>query len=417
MHARTIIAIAFLLGLIIYSAQAQPAQNSCRTCHLEAGDALAAPVHAQDQNDIHASRGVSCHSCHGGDPTTDEADLAMSKAQGFIGKPRPQDIPQFCGRCHADPQYIRQFSVSLPTDQLEKYWTSWHGAALKAGDPQVATCVSCHGVHTILPANNPLSKIWPTQVPETCRHCHEKPDLMARYNLPATAYRDYAQGVHGKALLEKKDISAPACNDCHGNHGAVPPGVESIAQVCRECHLANAELFLASPHKEAFDALDLPECVSCHENHLILPPTEDWLGIEGEKSCGRCHSEGESGYQAAVTMKNWLDSLRVLDVQASQLVAEAEERGIDVSEAQFALEEAREAFLKSRTIIHSADLEKVITTVNQGLLPAHKALELGEAGLAAFEFRKRGLGIATIFITLLIIALWLKLRQIEKSKK
>ena len=30
-------------------------------------------------------------------------------------------IPGFCARCHADPNFMRGFNPSLPTDQLSKY--------------------------------------------------------------------------------------------------------------------------------------------------------------------------------------------------------------------------------------------------------------------------------------------------------
>jgi len=410
---RTLASLA-IFGLALWLAAVCPAKDSCRECHLEAGDELGAPVRAMDQDDVHASRGLSCASCHGGDPTSDDQEIAMSRARGFLGVPRPQQIPDFCARCHADPQIMRKYSVSLPTDQYEKYWTSRHGKALKSGDARVATCVSCHGTHTIYPANNPQSSVWPMNVPRTCKHCHDDTRLMAQYQLSADVYEQYSQSVHGKALLVKRDTGAPACNDCHGNHGAAPPGLESVAQVCRQCHVNNAELFVASPHKAAFDAASLPECVACHQNHLILHPRDEWLGVQGEHSCGECHSPGEKGYEIALKIKVLVDSLRLRDAAAIELVGRAEKRGIEVSEAQTALGAAREALLKSRTTTHTVDVQKVKQVVQPGLESAAAAMKMGQKGLADFDFRRRGLGVATIFITLLIIAIWLKIRQMEK---
>lgn len=378
------------------------------------GDEWAAPVHAMDQEDIHASQGLSCADCHGGDPTSDDPDVAMSRARGFRGVPGPRRIPDFCGRCHADPKVMRQYSVSLPTDQLEKYWTSQHGIALKTGDDKVAVCTSCHGTHTIYTAKNPKSSVWASNVPETCNHCHGNAQLMAQYKLPSNVYEGYAQGVHGKALLQDKDMGAPACNDCHGNHGAIPPGVESVAAVCGSCHLNNAELFRASPHKPAFDEMGESECVVCHSNHLIKPPTDDMLGVTGDGVCGQCHSPGDKGYQEAVIIQTFIDSLRTQDDIASRLVAEAARKGIEVSDAEFALKDARQNLIESRTMIHTFNAQKVKESVEKGLEITGKALEMGRKGLADFEFRKWGWGISTVIITLLIIALWLKLRQIER---
>ena len=42
---------------------------------------------------------------------------------------------------------------------------------------------------------------------------------------PATNMPSGSKSVHGKALLEKGDLSAPTCNNCHGNHGAAPPQI------------------------------------------------------------------------------------------------------------------------------------------------------------------------------------------------
>ncbi len=406
-------------ALLFTLASGSSAEDQCHKCHQEAGGELAAPVLQMEQNDIHASRGFSCADCHGGDRTSEDAEVAMSPARGFLGVPGPQEIPQMCARCHSNPQIMRQYSVSLPTDQLEKYAFSKHGIALKAGKTDVATCASCHGSHTILPANNPKSSVWPVNVPQTCRHCHGDAELMTRHDLPGNTFDEYKQSVHGKALLEKKDVGAPACNDCHGNHGAAPPGIETVAQVCRLCHINNAEMFLASPHKAAFDERGKPECAVCHNNHLIVHPTDDWLSADNKEGCcnkNKCHAEGDAGFAAAQTMKSWIDSLRMQEQAALDTIQLAEKRGIEVAEAQTALEAAREALLKSHTLVHTVDTTQVKAVVQVGLASADTALQIGRQGLAAFSFRKRGLGLATIFITLLIIAIWLKLRDYEKKK-
>jgi hypothetical protein len=38
--------------------------------------------------------------------------------------------------------------------------------------------------------------------------------------IPHNQYEKFARSVHGIALLKKHDSGAPACNICHGNHGA-----------------------------------------------------------------------------------------------------------------------------------------------------------------------------------------------------
>jgi hypothetical protein len=155
--------------------------------------------------------------------------------------------------------------------------------------------------------------------------------------------------------------------------------------------------------------------VACHSNHLIKPPGDDWLGVEGEQSCGQCHTKGENGYQVAMAIRSRVDSLRNQEAEASRLVHEAEERGIEVSEAQDLLKAARDGLMKVRTITHTVDEAKVGVAVDSGLAVAVQAAALGQKGIEDFRFRGRGLGVASILITLLILALWLKLRQIEKK--
>ena len=63
---------------------------------------------------------------------------------------------------------------------------------------------------------------------------------MKKHNLPSDAYAKWATSVHFQARA-KGDASAPTCNSCHGNHGAAPPEVGSVANVCGTCHATFAE--------------------------------------------------------------------------------------------------------------------------------------------------------------------------------
>jgi hypothetical protein len=98
---------------------------------------------------------------------------------------------------------------------------------------------------------------------------------MAPYGVATNQFADYRSSVHAAALLEQGDTSAPACNDCHGNHGAAPPGVRSVAHVCGQCHGREATLFAASFKKDLFDAAGLQECTVCHDHHRIQHPTPE----------------------------------------------------------------------------------------------------------------------------------------------
>src|SRR5574342_169923 len=85
----------------------------------------------------------------------------------------------------------------------------------------------------------------------------------------------YKKSVHWKMMTTKGDLSAPACNDCHGNHGAAPPEVKSVVYVCGHCHGREAGLYRNSIKQPLFDKLKLPECIVCHGNHRVVHPTPE----------------------------------------------------------------------------------------------------------------------------------------------
>lgn len=74
------------------------------------------------------------------------------------------------------------------------------------------------------------------------------------------------------------------------------PGVDSVANVCGQCHVTQWNLFNESPHREAFAENGLPACVTCHQNHEIKQPTDAMLGVEDPAPCGTCHDKGSAGY-------------------------------------------------------------------------------------------------------------------------
>jgi hypothetical protein len=311
------------------AAPAEPHATSCTLCHANAevaGEASPAIVE-HEKSGAHAAAGLSCHDCHGGnpDPALAESLEAMDEkyaANPFRGTPKRTEIPAFCGRCHSDPTVMKRFKPAARVDQEREYWTSRHGELLKQGDTKVATCVDCHGTHGILPPADVASPVHARRVAETCSGCHSDVARMAAYRLPdgrplpVDQYARWRSSVHAEFLLEREDLSAPTCNDCHGNHGAQPPGLESVAFVCGQCHAREAELFRASPKKDAFEThrelmagageagcadchgepqaplrrtVSFTQCATCHSNHGIARATVAMLSPLPDTPCEFCH--------------------------------------------------------------------------------------------------------------------------------
>ncbi len=355
----------------------------------------------------HIAQCTSCHGAHGIVPKTNRSSPVHSL-----------NLPSTCAKCHANASFMRTYNPGLPIDQLEKYWTSVHGKRNRNGDPKTAECASCHGSHEILSAKDPRSQVYPTKLPVTCAKCHSDANYMRGYGIDSDQFEQYAQSVHGQALLEKKDLGAPACNDCHGNHGAAPPGVESVSKVCGTCHALNAELFSASPHKKAFDARKLPECETCHGNHEIVAAKDELLGVGEGAVCAWCHKENSNvkGYQVARMMRSLADSLIAQEETAIMLVDDAEQKGMEVGEAKFKLREIRQARLETRTKVHSFNLDQFSEVATRGFETATTVEAEATDAIDQYFFRRWGLLIASLIITILAVALYIYIRRIEKQQ-
>lgn len=412
------IALIFFLHAMIVFAQTEeqemklPENDQCIVCHIEV------ELMPEDflPSDIHMQEGLSCAGCHGGDPTTDDQDEAMSEDNGFVGIPSFEQIPQFCAKCHSNGELMRRYQPRIHTDQYEQYFISQHGKKLKEGNSTVAQCASCHSAHAILPASDSRSTLHALNLPSTCQKCHGDSDYMAG-SLPTDQFEKYAQSVHGKALLEDQDIGAPACNDCHGNHGAVPPEVSSIDQVCGTCHINNQQYFSITRMAEEFAANEMHACAECHNYHDIQKTNDDMIGIHDSSVCMNCHGEGDKGYEASEKIYNHLKQSVTIYDSALVRQKEVQRIGMDDVEIEFVLQEANQNLIQARTLVHTFDPEKVGEKTNVGIAKANEALQMAANEIKDHRTRRMGFGMATFFITILVIALWLKIRDIEKKKE
>ena len=389
-------------------------KNSCDECHSALPEPLGVTPETFSQ-DIHARKGLTCVSCHGGDPTSDDPERAMSRKAGWKGKIERRQIPQLCGSCHSDPAYMRQFNPRLRTDQLSEYKTSIHGKRLAAGDTNVAVCTDCHSVHDIKAPGDARSTVNPVNVAATCAHCHADAQHMKSYKIPTTQFAEYSHSVHHDALMVRGDLSAPTCSTCHGNHGAAPPGTASVSNVCSNCHTFQAQLFEASPHQAAFASAGLPGCVTCHSNHGITHPTDELVGIGDKAVCTQCHTSGDAGYNAARQIREHLEQLATAIHTSDEILGRAERSGMEVSEARLDLAQARDALTKARVAVHAVNLAQVEAAIKPGLDASARDYDAGKRALAERDYRRVGLGFSLLAIGLVIVGLRLYIRQIERE--
>lgn len=407
--------LAGLAGFVVLAACLGfgQAANSCLNCHSGLPEPLGVSQETFSQ-DIHAQKGLTCASCHGGDPNADDPEQAMSRKAGWKGKIERKQIPQLCGSCHGDPAYIRQFNPSLRTDQLAQYYTSIHGKRLAMGDTKVAVCTDCHSVHDLRAPSDTRSTVNPVNVATTCSRCHSDAEYMKGYGIPTDQFAKYSTSVHHQALAVRGDLSAPTCTTCHGNHGAAPPGVDRVQNVCANCHTFQAQMYEKSSHFKAFEAASLPGCVVCHSNHDIAHPTDAKLGTGPDSVCMRCHAPGDHCDRARANFYAGLKQLDLSIKNADQVLSVAEASGMEVSAARLAQDQARDSLTKARVTIHSFQADLVNQDIQVGLIIAAKDLQAGKAAMVERNYRRIGLGVSLLAIAIALIGLRLYIKKIEQ---
>lgn len=191
----------------------------CRQCHDELYQKTLDSIHAKTlaAGDRNAPVCTDCHTSHYVTPPDE---------------PRSR-IPQTCQRCHSTI--------------YDQYKGSVHGAALlNESNPDVPTCVDCHGVHNI---GDPRTNAYRLKSPEICAGCHTDKTKMAKYNLSTDVLNTYVADFHGTTveLFERQSPNAatnkPVCYDCHGVHNIRtiddPQSTvfrENLLKTCQQCH-------------------------------------------------------------------------------------------------------------------------------------------------------------------------------------
>jgi hypothetical protein len=296
---------------------------------------------------------------------------------------------------------------------VSEWKTSVHCKLESEGDHRVATCTNCHGVHDIRSHTDPTSRVYHQNVPKMCAGCHNPEYMKGRHN-KTDQYEQYVGSVHGIALLEKGDLSAPACNDCHGNHGAAPPGVANVANVCGTCHGRVAGLFGGSRMRVAMDEAKMPGCVTCHGNHGIQPPSDDWISTAEDGACGDCHEPGSKADQSTLAI---ITAFRELDqsiAATDSLLKHAEVLGMATEYGRGMLREASDQVINARAALHSFDEQTITTVTGEGADLAGKARAAAEEALRDYRNRRVGMGVSVLVILVLIVLLAAKIRSMER---
>ena len=387
-------------------------KDSCLDCHRTLEDKRLSVPTRDFAQDIHAVRGLGCVACHGGNPADPEMS-AMDPERGFKPAPAKKDIAELCASCHANAEYMKHYNPQPYIFSMAEFRTSVHCKRIEEGDPLVATCTNCHGVHGILPHRDPRSPVHAKNVPFTCAKCHNAEYLKGR-KVRTDQLALYRESVHGRALLEKGDLSAPACNDCHGNHGARPPETRDISLVCGNCHGREGELFAQSKLKATLEFEGKRGCVTCHDNHAVKRPTDAMIGMEGEGVCGRCHAPDSPGARATAVIVPGFHAFKAEIARADSLLTVADRLGMETVSGRELLKQASDQLVGLRAEIHSFALEPIQAALAEGVGLAGRAETEARSALRDWRNRRIGMALSLVVILVLMGLLALRIRRAER---
>ena len=146
-----------------HTGQPKGSPSTCGKCHTGEYSKYSSSTHgkAAAGGDKNAPTCVTCHGSH-----------CITKVDDKNSPVQKQNIPNLCGKCHGDAKIMKAYG--LPSDSLKTYHESYHGIALEHGNLKVATCVSCHQAHDVLPSRDAASSTNKANLPKTCGKCHGK---------------------------------------------------------------------------------------------------------------------------------------------------------------------------------------------------------------------------------------------------
>ena len=140
-------------------------------------------------------------------------------------------------------------------------------------------------------------------------------------------------------------------------------------------------------------------------------------------ACSDCHAasatsdSGPTGHEVATAMASRMRELSGLTAEAERTLLSARRGGVHVGDAQEALDQAIDGQIELQVLVHTfseggAFLEKH----QEAVAHARDSLTAGHAALDTLSYRRRGLAVSLVFILFVLVALGLKIRQIDQRR-
>lgn len=264
---------------------------------------------------------VQCEKCHAdrqflvGKSRTVRGDSVLFVPDTLLRDSRHRTL--VCADCHVGYNdgypHVSVPAVAVPCSTCHAVQdTAWLRSThapnfVEKGD--APTCVSCHGSHRVLGADDPRSPTYPLNVARLCGSCHSERRILEGYfqapgdTTARTAVRDYRHSVHGLAMTRAGLTVSATCSDCHGAHDVLPPDSTAstlsranVAATCGACHAGVLATYDSSAHGRALVTGDTtetgmraPVCVECHGGHKVVEANDPAWFSGVVRECGACH--------------------------------------------------------------------------------------------------------------------------------
>ena len=280
---------------------------SCLTCHEAKKPSIKLPGKDGDDRALGAvDLGKFAKSIHGEMACVDcHREITDSKAKHVKAK----DVaPPTCVGCHeALWETVKKENLTgektrlgLVVDNIAAYKQSFH-ARPDTDDPTraKASCEDCHSSHTfaVPPKGTARRTSWHKEIPATCgEKCHED------------QHEDYVASVHGEEVLDKGNIKAAVCTDCHSAHSVANTSTDAFklsnVNTCGGCHKEELKSYSDTYHGQVnrLGFTYTARCVDCHGSHglrAVEDPTSKVNPKNRLKTCQKCHSDKKPGMHDA----------------------------------------------------------------------------------------------------------------------
>lgn len=187
--------------------------------------------------------------------------------------------------------------LEVVVNNIEYYKNSYHARPNQDNPARPnAVCDECHHSHTfnVPPSGTSRRMDWHLSIPNVCgEKCH------------ADQLEEYATSVHGKEVLENRNLKAADCTDCHTSHGITATLKDafkvSVTENCGGCHGKNLTSYRDTYHGQVnkLGYGHTAKCYDCHGSHGVLRPSDPKSTVHPNnrlKTCQKCHKEATQGF-------------------------------------------------------------------------------------------------------------------------